>query len=122
MGAFTTIADGTAVPSGDGVGTAMATVPGRHYRNWSTLITIVASGNFSTNITCWARDVAGNFARLGPTSGDVNGGTAFEGAAGTHRFHLGGEFLGLPVELYYQSSDNTNITGLTVAVAPYGEQ
>lgn len=122
LGAFTTIADGTAVPSGDGVGTSVAALPGRDKRCWSSRIVVVASGAFSANLTLWRRTAAGNWGRLGPVAGDINGGTAFaESGAGTYEYELGAEFLGLHSELYYQVSDMTGISSVTVQVAPYAE-
>lgn len=122
LGQFNTMADGTAVPSGNGVGTLMSTVPGRNAREWLTRITFVATGAFSCNVTVWMRDASGNWGPLGQLSGDVNGGDAFaEAGAGTYVYFISGERFGLPAELYYQASDMTNVTSLTVANAPVME-
>lgn len=117
-GAYNTVPDGTAVPAGDGVGLLLSAVGGRTATDWVTKVTIVASGAFDFGITCWARDSAGDWGPLGMLSGDINGGATFAGAAGTHHFYLGGEFLGLPAELYYQVSNTTNVTSTTVRIAP----
>lgn len=117
-GAYTAVPDGAAAPAGDGVGLLLNTVGGRYNLDWITKVTIVASGAFDFGITCWARDAAGDWGPLGPLSGDINGGSTFAGGAGTHHFYLGGEFLGLPAELYYQVSNTTNVTSTTVRIAP----
>lgn len=120
LGGFRTIADGTAAPSGGGVGTSL-NFAGREERTWSAKIVVVASGAYEFNLVVWRRDKSGAWARLGPSSGDINGGSSFAGSAGTDTYELGAEFLGLHEELYFQASNATNVTSLTVSIAPYAE-
>lgn len=121
LGAFTTIADGTAEPSGDGVGTSIAALPGRQSVDWLTKITIVATGAFDFTLGCRMRDGAGAWGPLGQLEGDINGGASFSGAgAGTFVKYIPAESLGVATELYYKANNATNVT-VTVAIAPYVE-